>query len=81
MPEYLVGIMYHEPGPFAEWDRGLIEDFESSTGLFVEADSPGAAVMWGEQVGQALLRYANRDAALDWKALGYMCWLEESPTE
>jgi hypothetical protein len=78
MAEYLVGIMYHEPGPFAQWNRGLIEDYESSTGLFVEAESGEAAVAWGEQVGQALLRHANGDPALDWKALGYFCWLEES---
>ena len=59
MAEYLVGIQYHEPEPYAQWERGVMEDYESSTGLFVEADSPEAAVAWGEQVGQALLRHVH----------------------
>ena len=81
MAEYLVGILYHEPEPFAQCNDGLVEDYESSTGLFIEADSPEAAVAWGEQVGEALLRHVNREATLDWRALGYRCWLEESPRE
>ncbi len=79
--EYLVGVMYHEPEPYDLWKRGLIEDYESSTGLFVEAESAEAAVAWGEQVGQALLRHANGDATLDWKSLGYFCWVEASPQD
>jgi hypothetical protein len=79
MPEFLVGVMFHEPEPFAQWNRGLIEDYESSTGLFVDADSAADALVWGEQVGQVLLRYVNRDGTLDWSALGYHCWLEEAP--
>ena len=78
MPEYLVGIMFHEPEAFASWKNGHIEDYESSTGLFVEADSGAEAITWGEQVGQALLRHVNRDDTLDWSAFGYDCWLEES---
>ena len=35
MPQYLVGILFHEPEPFAQWNRGLIEDYESSTGARV----------------------------------------------
>jgi len=79
--EYLVGIMYHEPEPLAQWNRGLIEDYESSTGLFIEADSSDAAIGWGEEVGQVLLRHANGDPTLDWRTLGYYCWLEPSPRE
>jgi len=79
MPEFLIGIMFHEPEPFAQWKSGLIEDYESSVGLFVEADSLGDALSWGKRVGQALLRYVNGDENLDWDALGYYCWLEEDP--
>jgi hypothetical protein len=79
MPEHLIGIMYHEPEPFAQWNRGLIEDYESSTGLFIEADSESDALAWGEQVGQALLRRVNQDETLDWKAFKYFCWVERSP--
>jgi hypothetical protein len=79
--EFLVGVSYHEPEACDQWNRGLIEDYESATGLFVEADSAEAAVEWGEQVGQALLRHVNDDPALDWKSLGNICWVEESPQE
>jgi hypothetical protein len=80
MPEFLVGIGYHEPEPFAQWQRGLIEDYESSTGLWVVADTPEQAVAWGGRVGEALHRRVNNDPLADWSA-DYSCWLEESPTK
>jgi hypothetical protein len=49
MPRYLIGIMFHEPEPFAEWKRGLIEDYESNTGLFVDAGSAIEAIAWGKK--------------------------------
>jgi hypothetical protein len=79
MPEYLIGIMYHEPDSFEQWNRGIIEDYESSTGLYIEADSEQAAIEWGEHVGEALLRLANANQTLDWKSFGHRCWLESSP--
>jgi hypothetical protein len=78
MPEYLVGICYHEPEPFALWKRGVLEDYESSTGLWVIAESPEEAIRWGEHVGEALHRKVNGDPVADWRA-DYSCWLEESP--
>lgn len=80
MPEYLVGIMFHEPGPMALRNRGVIEDYESTAGIFVQAESPEDAVAWGEQIGEALLRDVNCDPTLDWRLLGYYCWVEESPS-
>ena len=77
---YLIGLMFHEPQAWAQWQRGLIEDYESSTGLWIEAGAADEAIAWGEHVAQALLRHVNHDDMLDWKALGYYCWLEESPT-
>lgn len=76
--EYLIGVMYHEPDSLDLWNRGIIEDYESCTGLFIEAESAEAAVAWVEEVGQALLRLVNGDATLDWKSLGYFCWVEPS---
>jgi hypothetical protein len=78
MPEYLVGICYHKPEPFAQWQRGVIEDYESSTGLWVTADTPAEAIEWGERVGEALHRLVNGAPTADWSA-SYSCWLEESP--
>jgi len=78
MPEYLVGICYHEAEPFTRWQHGVIEDYESSTGLWVIAESPEEAIKWGEQVAEALHRKVNNDPVADWHA-SYSCWLEHSP--
>lgn len=79
MPTYLIGIMLHEPESFALWNRGIIEDYESNTGLFIEAGSEAEAIEWGEQVGTALLRHLNQDDSLDWKRK-YCCYLENPKT-
>ena len=78
MPEYLVGISYHEPNSFALWQRGFIEDYESSTGLWVTAESPSDAISWGKHVGEARHRWVNTDPFADWTA-NYECWLEDPP--
>lgn len=76
---YLVGFCYHEPGALEMSQRGLMEDFESSTGVFVHAASAEEALAWGERVAEALFRHVNRDASLDWKGSGYFAWIERTP--
>jgi hypothetical protein len=71
--------MYHDPESWALWKKGIIEDYESSTGLFIEAATGELALAWGEQVGQELLRKENGDASLIWRDFGYHCWLEDAP--
>jgi len=77
---YLVGFLYHEPESWALYHSGIFEDFESSTGIFVDAPSKEEAISWTEKIAEALLRRANKDDSLDWKALGYKCWIEEDPS-
>jgi hypothetical protein len=79
MATFLVGIQYHEPESFALWKRGVIEDYESSTGLFIEAASATAAIEWAEKVAEALLRKSNSDESLQWKDYEYGIWIEEDP--
>ena len=76
---YLVGMLYHEPESRALYQKGIIEDFESSTGIFIRARSSREAIAWAETVAEILLRKLNGDVSLDWKALGYHCWIEEDP--
>ena len=71
MIEFLVGFDFHEPEPFALWNKGVIEDFESSTGIFVTAGSADEALAWGREIAQALLLKENKDESLNWAALGY----------
>lgn len=77
---YLVGIVYHEPGPLALWNRGAIEDYESATGVFIDASSREEAIAWGESIGQAAIRLLNSDDSLDWKSFGHHVWIAD-PTE
>lgn len=79
MPDYLVGFTFHDPESYALWQRGVIEDYESSTGLWVTADTAGEAMAWGERVGEALHRQVNGDASADWIGAGHYCWVEDSP--
>lgn len=79
MAEFLIGILFHEPEPYRLWQAGIVEDLESSAGLFVEAKDADSALAWGEQVGQALLVHANSDPTVHWKEAGYYCWLVEDP--
>lgn len=81
MATYLIGMLYHEPDMWALYQKSVIEDYESSTGIFIDAPSPEAAIAWGEIVAEALLRKANTDETLDWKALGYWCWIEKNPQD
>ena len=78
MNEYLIGIEYHEPEAWKLWQQGEIEDYESSTGLFVFANSSDEAILWAEKVGEELLRFVNSDQLLSYSALGYLCWSEPS---
>jgi len=81
MTEYLIGIMFHEPEAWKLWSKGIIEDYESSTGLYVEADSLQEAMSWAETVGEKLLKYVNEDDSLNYKELGYYCWHEPNIEE
>jgi hypothetical protein len=79
MPEFLIGFGYHEPEPYASWQRSEIEDYESSTGLWVEASTPQEAVEWGSHVAEALHRLVNSDPAADWRS-EHTCWAEPTPS-
>lgn len=81
MAEFLVGFSYHEPESYALWNRGVIEDYESSTGVFIEASSPDEALEWAERIAEALLRKCDLDESLKWADWQYQCWIEEEPEE
>jgi hypothetical protein len=79
VPEYLIGFSYHEPERYALWQRGVIEDFESNTGLWIKANTPEEAISWCEKVAETLHRLVNGDPAADWSGAGHDCWVEKSP--
>ncbi|SFQ54381.1 hypothetical protein SAMN05216229_1372 [Geopseudomonas sagittaria] len=79
MQTYLVGLQYHEPESYALWKNGVVEDYESSTGIFVKAKSEGEALAWGMEVANAVLRAANNDSGLSAGTFGYECWIEHNP--
>jgi hypothetical protein len=77
--EYLVIFQYHEPEPRQQFERGVIEDYESTTGVFIAAESADDALFWGEAIAQEVLWRCNDDRSLDWKHSGYTCWIESDP--
>jgi len=77
--EYLFIFQYHEPESLQLFERGLTEDYESTTGVFIEAESAEEASIWCQVVAQELLRRCNNDNTLDWKRSGYSCWMESIP--
>lgn len=63
--EYLVIFQYHGPEPRRLFERGVIEDFESTTGVFIKAETAEEALIWCEAIAQALLRRCNDDISLN----------------
>ncbi len=78
MAEFLIGFCYHEPEPFRLWNEGAIEDYESSTAIFVAAETMETALAWAKQVAEALHRRENGDPNLDWNG-EYHAWHEGEP--
>lgn len=81
MNKFLVGFTYHEPERWALFQKGIIEDCESSTGIYVAASTAGEAIAWAERIAEELLRASNSDPKLDWKSLGYECWAVDDPSD
>jgi len=75
----LVGFQYHEPEPYLLWQKCIIEDYESSTGIFINSKSEEEALAWGIEVANAVLRRTNNDSSLSVTAFGYECWIESEP--
>lgn len=79
--KFLVLFQYHEPEPFQLFARGTIEDYESITGVYIEATTAEEAQEWAEFIAGELLRHCNADVTLDWTHFDYSCWVETRPEE
>lgn len=79
MKEYLVGIMYHEPKAYQMWLKGVMEDYESSTGVFIEANSEEEALKWSELISSKLFQKLNPKEDKEWKDFEYSNWVESDP--
>jgi hypothetical protein len=80
MNKFLIGFTYHEPESWELFQKGIIEDCESSTGVYITAPTLGEAIAWTERIAEELLRASNSDHSLNWKSLGYDCWEVEEPS-
>ena len=78
MNTYLIGISYHEPEPYRNWLKGLIEEYLSATGILINANSEEDAIAWGEQIGQKLFQMENPKESFDWKSFEHFCWVEQN---
>jgi hypothetical protein len=76
MKTYLVGLGYHEPEGWQLYLNG-IDDYESSTAVFITATSDKAALEWGEHIAGLLFKWVNPAKNNPWKCFGYDCWIEK----
>ncbi|SDH23830.1 hypothetical protein SAMN04487926_10313 [Paraburkholderia steynii] len=74
--EYRVAFLYHEPESRQLFERGVIVDYESTARIFIVAESEEEALTWCEAIAKEMLWRCNDDRSLDWKDLGYSCWIE-----
>jgi len=79
LPEFLVGLMYHDTQSYALWNKGIIEDYESTAGIFIQAETDLEALKWGRVIAGELLRHVTRDPSLTCAQFGYECWIEPEP--
>jgi hypothetical protein len=77
MEKYLVGISYHESEHFESLEKGIYEDYESATAIFITANSTEEALAWGEIVAEELFKKKNPNESDSWKSFGHYCWIEE----
>jgi hypothetical protein len=83
MPQYLFRFGFCTPAQWAENGRHGWDD-ESSSCVFVSAQSRDDALAWGREVAEAFVRSlfegSGWSAAIpSWKTSGFAHWLEESP--
>lgn len=81
MNEYLIVLEYHYPKDYKIWNKGIMEDYEAHTGLFVRADSVEQALEWGSVVATSLLNYVHGMEGLTLEQFQHECSLEEVPNE
>lgn len=81
MKKHLVGISYHESEHFDSLEKGIYEDYESSTGIFINANSREEALAWGEIVAEELFKKKNPNESQSWMSFGHYCWIEEDWNE
>lgn len=81
MENYLVGISYHESEYLDSKEKEVFEDYESSTGIFINAKSSDEAIAWGEIIGDELFKKKNPNESESWMSFGHFCWIEEDLEE
>jgi hypothetical protein len=83
MTAYLYRFGYESP---VEMSNNIANgsDFESSSGLVIDADSSEEALRWGREVSQAFVTWlfsCNNLMAPSWKASQFAHWLEPQGSE
>ena len=79
MPSYLFGFGYEGPLEMKCNDE-TGSDYESSVGVFIEADSETEALAWGCEIAERYMKHEHGgDPSISWRARGYAYWIESHP--
>jgi len=81
MNEYLISLEYHYPKDYDLWIKGVIEDYEAHTGLFVRAETVEQALEWGAVVAARLLNHVHAKMGLTLEQFQHECSLEVDPNQ
>jgi hypothetical protein len=77
MERYLLGISFHYPEDYVKYEKGISEDFEGSTGIFVKASNEKEALDWAKEIGSTLFKRLNPGESKTWESFGHYAWIEK----
>ena len=78
MPTFLFRFGY-EDALEMKCNAGTGSDYESSNGVFIEADSEADALAWGCEIAEQFMKHEHGAPSISWRALGYAHWIETDP--
>lgn len=59
-----------------ETNKSTGTDFESSTGVYIFAETEEDALIWGNEVSEQFFKLVHDDINLSWKKFNYAYWIE-----
>ena len=78
MPDYLFCFGYEDRDQAAV-NESHCTDYESSTGVFIDAPDEHEALKWGQEIAERFLHHERQDVTVSWRGNRYGHWIEKDP--
>ena len=79
MNKYLILFMYHDTESYALFEKGIAEDYECTTALFIMSHSEAEALNWCKEIAKKFFKELHPTLITSWESQ-YECWVED-PSE